>query len=146
MIEVLWNTDGETAALSEDMTAAICQALSCEGRIGDVCLRLVGTEDIRAMNRDFRHVDAVTDVLTFPAWEGEELLSPPDGYMGDIAICYARAVEQAEAYGHSLRRELCFLAVHGALHLCGYDHMEPAGEARMLEKQEQILCQLKVER
>jgi probable rRNA maturation factor len=81
----------------------------------------------------------VTDVLTFPAWEGDALLCPPDGYLGDIAICYERAVEQAEEYGHSLERELAFLAVHGALHLLEYDHMEPADEQRMMQKQEEIL-------
>ena len=80
----------------------------------------------------------MTDVLTFPAWEGEDPLSA-DGYLGDIMICYDRAVEQAETYGHSLLRELSFLAVHGVLHLLGYDHMTEADERVMREKQTTIL-------
>ena len=60
-------------------------------------------------------------------------------YLGDIMICYDRAVEQAETYGHSLLRELSFLAVHGVLHLLGYDHMTEADERVMREKQTTIL-------
>ena len=80
----------------------------------------------------------MTDVLTFPAWEGEISLSA-DGYLGDIMICYDRATEQAKEYGHSLTRELSFLAVHGVLHLLGYDHMTEADERIMREKQTAIL-------
>ena len=64
---------------------------------------------------------------------------PPDGYLGDIAICLERAEEQAEEYGHSLERELAFLAVHGSLHLLGYDHMKPQDEQTMFAKQTEIL-------
>ena len=85
------------------------------------------------------------DVLSFPALEGELLLAPP-GYLGDIAICYARAVEQAKEYGHSLERELAFLAVHGALHLMGYDHMTPDEENEMVRRQEEILNKMGVMR
>ena len=102
-------------------------------------------ERIQTLNRDFRHVDAVTDVLTFPAWEGEISLSA-DGYLGDIMICYERAKEQAEAYGHSLERELSFLAVHGVLHLLGYDHMTEQDERVMREKQTAILDSIGVTR
>jgi probable rRNA maturation factor len=85
-------------------------------------------EEIQQLNASYRNIDRVTDVLTFPAWEGDAILCPPDGYLGDIAICYERAAEQAQEYGHSLERELAFLAVHGALHLLGYDHMKPEDE------------------
>ena len=84
----------------------------------------------------------MTDVLTFPAWEGDAILCPPDGYLGDIAICFERAKEQAEEYGHSLERELAFLSVHGALHLLGYDHMQPEDEKKMFSKQDEILNEL----
>jgi probable rRNA maturation factor len=67
---------------------------------------------------------------------------PPDEYLGDIAICYERAVEQAEEYNHSLERELAFLAVHGSLHLMGYDHMTKEDEAAMFAKQEEVLVSL----
>ena len=120
------------------MTAA-STALLCEGKIGDLTILVVSPARIRALNREFRHQDAVTDVLTFPAGEGESLLSPPDGYLGDIAICLERAQEQAADYGHSLARECGFLAVHGVLHLLSYDHMEPAEEQVMLAHQKKIM-------
>ncbi len=132
----------ETVALSETERTGIEQAaqaaLDSEGRDGDLTILIDTPERIRTLNREFRNVDAVTDVLTFPAWEGEISLSA-DGYLGDIMICYDRAVEQAEAYGHSLLRELSFLAVHGCLHLLGYDHMTPDDERVMREKQTTIL-------
>lgn len=113
-------------------------ALDSENRSGDLTILIDTPDRIRTLNREFRHVDAVTDVLTFPAWEGETSLSA-DGYLGDVMICYERAKEQAEQYGHSLLRELSFLAVHGCLHLLGYDHMTEADERVMREKQTAIL-------
>jgi len=139
----------ETIALTDDertgMERAALAALESEGRDGDLTI-LVDTPDrIRTLNREFRSVDAVTDVLTFPAWEGEISLSA-DGYLGDIMICYERAKEQAASYGHSLKRELSFLAVHGVLHLLGYDHMTEADERVMREKQTAILDSIGVTR
>ena len=135
--------DAETEAL---LKSTIAGALEREGRTGGVTVELTTPEGIQSLNRDFRNVDAVTDVLTFPAWEGEALLAPPDGYLGDIAICLARAQEQAAAYGQSLRRELAFLAVHGTLHLLGYDHMEPVQERAMFERQDAILEEMGIAR
>ena len=139
----------ETVALTEDertgVERAALAALASEGRDGDLTI-LVDTPDrIQKLNREFRNVDAVTDVLTFPAWEGEISLSA-DGYLGDIMICYERAKEQAASYGHSLKRELSFLAVHGVLHLLGYDHMTEADERVMCEKQTAILDSIGVTR
>ncbi len=132
----------ETVALSEQERTGIARAaeaaLAFEGKDGDLTILVDTPEHIRTLNRDFRHVDAVTDVLTFPAWEGEIPLAA-DGYLGDIMICYARAEEQAKEYGHSLLRELSFLAVHGVLHLLGYDHMTEPDERVMREKQTDIL-------
>ena len=139
----------ETIALTDDertgMEHAALAALEREGRDGDLTI-LVDTPDrIQTLNREFRNVDSVTDVLTFPAWEGEISLSA-DGYLGDIMICYERAKEQAASYGHSLKRELSFLAVHGVLHLLGYDHMTDADERVMREKQTAILDSIGVTR
>ena len=132
----------DTVALSEEERTGIVRAaeaaLLSEGRDGDLTILIDKPERIQTLNRDFRHVDRVTDVLTFPAWEGEISLSA-DGYLGDIMICYERAKEQADEYGHSLLRELSFLAVHGVLHLLGYDHLTEADERVMREKQTQIL-------
>lgn len=139
----------ETVMLTEDertsMKQAALAALASEGRDGDLTILVDTPERIQTLNREFRSVDAVTDVLTFPAWEGEISLSA-DGYLGDIMICYERAKEQAESYGHSLKRELSFLAVHGVLHLLGYDHMTEADERVMREKQTAILDSIGVTR
>lgn len=139
MIEVL----GEGYSLHEKETELIrraCQtALTMEGARGDITVLIADPERIQTLNRDFRHVDRVTDVLTFPAWEGEAIFAPSDGYLGDIMICMERAKEQAEEFGHSLERELAFLAVHGTLHILGYDHMEPEEEALMRQRQREIL-------
>ncbi len=105
---------------------------------------------VRELNREYRNVDAPTDVLSFPEFELDAPLytcmdEVEEGredpvFIGDIAISLERAQEQAQEYGHSLVREVAFLAVHGALHLLGYDHMEPQAESVMLEKQEQALA------
>ena len=111
-----------------------------EGRLGDVNIAIVTDEQIRRMNRDFRNVDASTDVLSFPAWDGTLIESAAYGFLGDIAINRAAAFRQAAEYGHSPERELSFLAVHGVLHLLGYDHINPEDEPIMNKKQEEILA------
>ena len=126
--------------------SAVSAALIHEKRSGNVSVLVTTEEEIRKLNREFRHVDRVTDVLTFPAWEGDAIASPPDGYLGDIAICLKRAGEQAEEYGHPLEREMGFLAVHGALHLMGYDHMTPEDEEAMFGKQKEILEEMGLHR
>lgn len=127
----------------EAVMAAAAAALDYEGRKGDLSVRIDTPQSIQTLNRDFRKVDSVTDVLTFPAWEGEDPLGG-DGYLGDIMICYERAALQADEYGHSLLRELAFLTVHGVLHLLGYDHMTEEEERVMREKQTMILTRMGV--
>ena len=112
---------------------------------------LVDEEEIRRLNRETRGVDAVTDVLSFPALDGikgkklQKKAFPADIdeegnlFLGSIAICVKRAKEQAEEYGHSLDREVCYLAVHGVCHLLGYDHIEEEDKRLMREKEERIL-------
>ena len=138
MIDII----NEGTLLTQQEEAAIriaCEAaLAHEGRQGDAVVLLTGEEEIQCMNREYRGKDSVTDVLSFPAQEGEELLAPP-GFLGDIMICYARASQQAETFGHSRIRELAFLAVHGMLHLMGYDHMQPEEEAVMRKRQTEIM-------
>lgn len=95
-------------------------------------------EQIQEMNRTYRDIDKVTDVISFPDQE--------EDYIGDIFICLDRAKEQALDYGHSIEREIGFLAVHGYLHLLGYDHHTEAEEKIMFAKQEDILKQASLER
>ena len=138
MIEVV----SERIPISNEERDAIASAASAalryEGKQGDLCVLVDTPERIQTLNREFRHVDRVTDVLTFPAWEGEDPLGM-DGYLGDIMICYERAALQAEEYGHSLTRELSFLTVHGVLHLLGYDHMDEEQHAEMWKYQNMYL-------
>lgn len=93
---------------------------------------------IQELNRTYRNIDKVTDVISFPDQE--------DNYIGDIFICLERAQEQALDYGHSIEREIGFLAVHGYLHLLGYDHHTEAEEEIMFAKQEEILKRASLER
>lgn len=124
----------------------------------EMSLSVVSPEEIRALNRDYRNVDAVTDVLSFPAVEaGRKVVDlsafsadvdPETGRLniGDIVICQKRAVRQAKEYGHSLRREMCFLTTHGLLHLLGYDHMNESDEKQMFSLQDEILGKAKITR
>ena len=100
---------------------------------------LTTDENIHEYNREYRSVDRPTDVLSFPADEGDDLLAPPDGFLGDIMISIPRAREQAKALGHATEREILFLTVHGVLHLLGYDHMRPEDEQIMLPVQRSIV-------
>ena len=100
---------------------------------------LTNDEVIHEYNRNFRSVDRPTDVLSFPADEGEDLLVPPDGFLGDIMISVQRANEQGNALGHSTEREILFLTVHGVLHLLGYDHMQHEDEMEMFQVQREIV-------
>ena len=95
---------------------------------------ITSPEEIRRLNREFRSVDSVTDVLSFP--DDEE-----DAFKGDMAICLARAAEQARELGHSLAREMAFLALHGALHLHGMDHMEEGEAEEMYARQRKIMAE-----
>ncbi|MCL6547836.1 MAG: rRNA maturation RNase YbeY [Alicyclobacillus sp.] len=114
------------------------------GEWGEVSVSLVGDEEIHQLNREYRGVDRPTDVLSFPLLEGEEDPEPmvpgQPRLLGDIVVSVPTAVRQADAYGHSLQRELGFLLVHGFLHLLGFDHADEASEREMFALQEQVLA------
>lgn len=116
---------------------AVLKAEGAENRF--VSVVLTNDEIIHEYNRDYRSVDRPTDVLSFPADEGDTLFAPPDGFLGDIMISVPRASEQGKMLGHSTERELMFLAVHGVLHLLGYDHMNAEDEEIMLSRQREII-------
>ena len=103
-------------------------------------LIIVDNEYIHELNKNYRGIDRETDVITF-ALEDEDTLIMPDDQriLGDIYISIDKAKQQAIEYGHSLLRELSFLAVHGFYHLLGYDHMTPEEEKEMFKKQEEVL-------
>lgn len=107
----------------------------------ELAVSFVSSEEIKAINAEYRDKDAVTDVISFAMEEGEADFEDPSmvRVLGDIIICVERAKEQAADYGHSFEREVGFLALHGMLHLLGYDHMTPADEQRMFGRQDAIL-------
>lgn len=99
----------------------------------------VGDDEIHDMNKNYRNVDRVTDVISFAFEDNEDMLYNNIRILGDIYICIPQMKRQAIEYGHSEKRELSFLAVHGLLHLLGYDHMEEEEEKEMFALQELIL-------
>ena len=100
----------------------------------------VSKDEIQKINREYRHIDKVTDVITFALMENkEELFMEALDELGDVFICLDRAKEQALEYHHSIEREVGFLSVHGYLHLIGYDHQTLEQEKEMFSLQEEIL-------
>ena len=113
----------------------------------EISLTLVDADEIQQLNRDYRNVDKVTDVLSFPQYDDLNEL-PDDGeiMLGDVIICRQRAEEQAEEFGHSVEREMVYLFVHSVCHLLGYDHMEDEEKAEMRAKEESVMEQINVTR
>lgn len=133
----------------QDFTAIIEQALKTLGIEDDVevsCV-LVDDERIHEINREYRHIDRSTDVISFAMEDNDQFyVEGMPRTLGDIFISVDHAKKQAEEYGHSLRREMCFLFTHGILHLLGYDHMTDEQEKEMFGLQDQILGVLNIER
>ena len=117
----------------------------------EVSLSIVSNDEIQEINKQFREIDAPTDVLSFPLLtfeEGEQadVNENNEIMLGDIIISIDKAKAQAEEYGHGLRRELAFLTAHSMLHLMGYDHMEEEEQKEMFKKQDDILNNLGITR
>ena len=122
----------------------------------EVSISFVDNEEMRRLNKEYRGIDKETDVLSFPLVEfAEEELEKEEEdadyieeeiALGDIVISMEKALEQSKEHGHSFKRELAFLLVHGMLHLLGYDHDEGASEGEMFDKQEEILKKLNLTR
>ncbi|MBQ9015571.1 MAG: rRNA maturation RNase YbeY [Firmicutes bacterium] len=120
----------------------------------EISLSFVSEEEIHRLNRDFRGVDRVTDVLSFPLIEdlneleaAEEAEKDPEPVaLGDVVICLPRAEEQAREYGHSREREIVYLYVHSVLHLLGYDHMEEEEQREMRAREEDVMQAVDLQR
>lgn len=113
---------------------------------GVVNIIIVDNEKIRTINLEYRNIDRETDVISFALEDDDTFIKLPIRILGDIYISIDKARTQAIEYGHSLKRELAFLTVHGILHLLGYDHMIKSDEEIMFQKQEQILNDLDIRR
>ena len=107
----------------------------------ELSVTFVDKDEIQEINKNYRDKDKVTDVISFALEEDEPDIIGLDipRVLGDIIICTDVAKEQAESYGHSFERELGFLALHGFLHLLGYDHMNEEDEKEMFGRQKEIL-------
>lgn len=139
MFELFNETNQELAfadAIKQVLNHAI-QKLNLENIEFNVII--VDNPYIHKLNLEYRGIDRETDVITFALEDRKDITYDNYRLLGDIYISLERAQEQAKMYEHSLKRELCFLAIHGFLHLLGYDHMIKEEEEVMFHMQEEIL-------
>ena len=146
-------------ALAKKVAQSVLELENCPYD-SQVNLVLTDNSGIHEVNRQFRGIDAPTDVLSFPMIPFEtpadyQILDQDESFfdldteellLGDIMISAERVISQAEDYGHSIKREFCFLVAHSMLHLLGYDHMVPEEAAIMEQKQEAALEKLGITR
>lgn len=149
---------------AEETAVTVCRAVleeeQCPYEV-QVSLVITDNEGIREVNRESRGIDRETDVLSFPNVDFEQVgefqidedreadyFDPDTGelILGDIMISADKVKQQANEYGHSLRREFAFLVAHSMFHLCGYDHMEEQDAKVMEKKQEEVLERLGISR
>lgn len=131
-------------ALENIIESVIDECLSVEEMSKDVevSVSFVDNNEIRELNRDYRNVDAPTDVLSFPM--NEDFEEPLSKILGDIVISLERALEQSVVYGHTIEREVAYLTAHSMFHLLGYDHMTDEDKILMREKEKQVMKNLKI--
>ncbi len=129
----------------QDLTKAVEATLAFEARVGEVTVVITTDEAVAELNQQYRDTEGPTDVLSFPAQDPTPgFVTAPEmaAYLGDIIIALPYTRSQAANLNHPLRDELRLLAVHGVLHLLGYDHADQAEEASMWSRQEAILARL----
>ena len=148
-INIGFETDVEDAqAVSELICTCAKRVLESEDVPFDAAIdvTVVDADEIRRLNAEYRGKDAVTDVLSFPMYDflngqpQEELEAEPDSgcvMLGDMVLCYTRAVEQAAQFGHSPTRECGYLTTHSVLHLLGYDHERNDEDTRLMRAKEE---------
>ena len=133
----------ETTKLQEYMKFVV-EKLTIENGIFNIIF--VSNEKIHEINKEFRHVDRITDVISFALEDNPDIVYDDFRLLGDIYIAIDVAYDQAIEYNHSREREVCFLATHGLLHLLGYDHMTEEEEKEMFGKQEELLKEYGINR
>ncbi|KGF15502.1 heat-shock protein [Peptostreptococcus sp. MV1] len=152
-MEIIFDDRQDFAKLDQDfmdkIEAVMLEVLAYEDYDDDyeVSLSFVTNDEIRDINREYRNIDKVTDVLSFPMYDGQEVdVDFGQISLGDIVISIERASEQAKDFGHSLEREICFLVCHSMFHLLGYDHMEENDAIDMHAREEAVLGKLGITR
>ena len=146
MEDYIFNTTDEKIDFSEvdSVIKFSCKHLNIENPLLNIVI--VDNEKIREINKEYRNKDAVTDVISFAFEEVKDVNYEDVRFLGEIYISYERCKEQAKDYGHSVRREFCYLAVHGLLHLLGYDHMTEEDKKVMRALEEEILNEYDITR
>ncbi len=130
-------------SLYKILKQVVKECLVLEGKSLDyeISISFVDNEEIRLLNKEYRNIDKVTDVLSFPL---DENIPVPIPLLGDIVISVEKALEQAKTYGHSFVREIAYLTAHSMLHLLGYDHMEKEEKDVMRSKEKEVMKRLKI--
>ena len=147
MIEVFNNTNISVDFIDEiiEIVKYTLKKENCENGVLNIIF--VDNKEIHKINKEYRNIDRVTDVISFALEDEEDLVNPTEyRILGDIYVSLDKCIEQAKEYGHSFKRELCFLCVHGTYHLLGYDHMTKEDEEIMFKKQEEVLDAFKITR
>ena len=147
----MWNLMERAAdiALRTEFSELNSMDLENEPELG---VTVVDDSEILELNREYRQKDSVTDVLSFPQFEGhddllEDLLDDEaETLIGDVVICFEQAERQAREYGTGLTREMLYLFVHSVMHLFGYDHMDEEEKAVMRAREEEVLSAIGVRR
>lgn len=139
MFEIINDIDEEVVELDtlNDYVKYVVKNLELEKCEFNVII--VDNERIHEINREYRNVDRETDVISFAMEDNMDVKYDDFRLLGDIYISYDKTKSQALEYGHSVLREICFLATHGILHLLGYDHMESDDEVEMFKLQDELL-------
>jgi len=137
------NLDDELSKLKEFLIN-----VSKDEKLGNVIFNviIVDNDKIHEINKQYRNIDRETDVISFALEDDKSFNTTEVRMLGDIYISIDRVRSQAEEYGHSFKRELYFLAIHGLLHLLGYDHMKEEDEKVMFAKQEEVLNRYGIKR
>ena len=143
----IFNETNEKIDELKDVEMVLKKAIEIE-KLGVVNFNviIVDNEFIHKMNKEYRGIDRPTDVISFALEDEHDIDYDDFRLLGDIYISIDKAKEQAKEYGHSLKREICFLSVHGLLHLLGYDHMKKEDEKVMFARQEMILNEAGIEK
>jgi len=146
MKDYIFNTTDEEIDTSELVSVLefACKHLNIENPLLNIVI--VDNEKIREINREYRGKDSVTDVISFAFEEVNDVDYEDVRFLGEIYISYERCKEQARDFGHSVRREFSYLAVHGLLHLLGYDHMNESDKKVMRALEEEILNEYDIKR
>lgn len=160
----MFNLYDEDNLLGDDVDLDVLDEIYCElmTYLGlkdefEVELTIVDEQEIQTLNRENRGVDSITDVLSFPSMNVElpfdpqkytDDIDPETGkfMLGDIILCSKRAKEQANEYGHSVKREVCYLVLHGLCHLFGFDHEKEDDKKKMRQVEEGVLSALGITR